>query len=78
MLRAFANPPAAPSPFTYTSAENAYAVWGWSVVVSRPGMAFTTLADAGPSGFSFGRRGHGDGHDGTAVLPRLGARCAGE
>ncbi len=51
MLKAFADPPAAPSPFTFTAAEKTYAVWGWSVSVDREGMAFTTLADAGPSGF---------------------------
>jgi S-formylglutathione hydrolase FrmB len=41
----FAHPSAHPSPFTYTSADDAYSVYGWKVSMHRTAREFSTLAD---------------------------------
>lgn len=54
MMASFAAPPKAPSPFTFTSADRTYEIYGFRVDVRRSaGQAFTTLAGAGPRGFRF-------------------------
>jgi S-formylglutathione hydrolase FrmB len=67
----FAHPPAAPSPFTFTAAESDYDAYGWDVRLDRAGLAFTTLADAGPSGFRVrGAAGHASVTTGPLYKPR--------
>ena len=51
-MATFANPPPAPDPFTYVSAEPSYDVFGWHVALDRSAMEFSTLADAGARGFT--------------------------
>jgi S-formylglutathione hydrolase FrmB len=48
----FAHPAPAPSQFTYTSADDAYAVYGWQVSMTRTAREFSTLAASGRTGFS--------------------------
>jgi S-formylglutathione hydrolase FrmB len=52
ILATFANPPPAPSTFTYTSAEATYAVYGWQVALQPPVMAWSTLQVQGPGSFA--------------------------
>ncbi len=47
-----AHPPATPSAVTYTSADNAYSVYGWTVTTHRQVREFSTLAGAGATGFT--------------------------
>ena len=47
----FAHPVPAPSPFTYTSIDAAYDVWGWQVDLERPQVEFSRLFDADEHGF---------------------------
>jgi hypothetical protein len=47
----FAHPAPTPTAFTYTSADNAYGVYGWSVVVHRTAREFSTLTTSGPHRF---------------------------
>jgi hypothetical protein len=47
----FAHPVAPPSPFTYTSIDPTYDVWGWRVAIERPALEFSRLVDAGAEGF---------------------------
>ncbi len=47
----FAHPAPDPAGFTYTSAENAFSVYGWQVRMRRTAREFATLADAGRAGF---------------------------
>jgi S-formylglutathione hydrolase FrmB len=47
-----ANPAPRPSPLTYTSADDDYGVYGWQVSMHRTAREFSTLANAGASGFS--------------------------
>ncbi|HEY3728664.1 MAG TPA: alpha/beta hydrolase family protein [Solirubrobacteraceae bacterium] len=47
----FAHPPATPSEVTYTSADNAYSVYGWSVAMHRQVREFSTLVGANRAGF---------------------------
>jgi esterase/lipase superfamily enzyme len=51
-MATFANPPPAPDPFTYVSAEPSYDVFGWHVALDRSAMEFSTLADASARGFT--------------------------
>lgn len=52
MMATFDDPRPAPSPFTYTSADRRYDVYGFSVRNHRSTLqAFTTLADADRDGF---------------------------
>ena len=48
----FAHPERSPSPFTYTSADDTYSVYGWQVDMHRAAREFSTLEDAGRRGFS--------------------------
>jgi len=48
---AFAHPSPAPSLITYTSADDAYAVYGWRVQMHRTAREFSTLEDAWCKGF---------------------------
>jgi hypothetical protein len=48
----FASPAPAPSPFTYTSADDSYSVYGWSVTTHRTAREFSTLRDATKRGFA--------------------------
>jgi hypothetical protein len=51
LMDRFANPAPPPSPFTYTSIEASYDVWGWDVAIDRPAVELTRLFDADASGF---------------------------
>ncbi len=48
----FAHPPPAPARITYTSADPTYSAFGWQVATHRTVREFSTLADAGRSGFT--------------------------
>ena len=73
-MASFAHPPAAPPavPFTYTTIEPTYDVYGWHVAVDRPVLEFSTLADAGADGFSL--LGSGTATVTTAPLYLAGVR----
>jgi S-formylglutathione hydrolase FrmB len=47
----FEHPLRDPSQFTYTSADDAYSVYGWRVVMHRKAREFSTLSDARRGGF---------------------------
>ena len=47
----FAHPAADPSSFTYTSADDAYGVYGWQVKASRTAREFSTLTTSGDRQF---------------------------
>ena len=47
----FAHPTPTPASFTFTSADNAYAVYGWQVSTRRTAREFSTLTTAGPRSF---------------------------
>ena len=51
LMDRFATPVAPPSPFTYTSIDADYAVWGWHVAIDRPALEFSRLVDADADGF---------------------------
>jgi hypothetical protein len=51
-MEAFGRPPPPPDPFTYTSAEPAFSVYGWRVEMHRPAAELATLADASSRGFT--------------------------
>ncbi len=63
----FANPAPAPSPFTYTSADDSYALYGWRVAMHRTAREFSTLTAARRS---FSLAGSGSGTVTTAPLYR--------
>jgi S-formylglutathione hydrolase FrmB len=48
----FAHPPPAPAQVTYTSADPVYSVFGWQVTTRRLVREFSTLSDAGKTGFT--------------------------
>ena len=48
----FAHPARNPSPFTYTSADDRYSVYGWTVSMHRKAREFSTLKNASRSSFS--------------------------
>lgn len=48
----FAHPAPNPSQWTYTSADDHYAVYGWSVVMHRSAREFSTLAGVSCGGFA--------------------------
>jgi S-formylglutathione hydrolase FrmB len=66
IMRTFAHPPAAPSPFDYRSIEPSYRVYGWRVAVDRPALEFSELRNASRRGFSL--LGSGSA---TVATPRL-------
>jgi S-formylglutathione hydrolase FrmB len=68
----FAHPSPAPSPFTYTSADNAYSVYGWTVTTHRTAREFSTLESASSRGFALA--GSGSATVLTAPVFRPGAR----
>src|SRR3954463_14632484 len=51
IMKTFAQPPKAPSPFTFTAVEPKYWVYGWRVQVDRPALEFSDLRDASRRGF---------------------------
>jgi S-formylglutathione hydrolase FrmB len=51
LMDRFADPVPAPSPFTYTSIDTTYDVWGWQVQIDRPALEFSRLFDASATGF---------------------------
>ncbi|TMC47929.1 MAG: esterase family protein [Chloroflexi bacterium] len=55
----FAHPPARPRRVNYTVADPEYSVYGWQVVMYRPAMEFSTLANADGKGFSLAGSGTG-------------------
>jgi S-formylglutathione hydrolase FrmB len=67
----FAHPEPNPTPFTYTSADDRYAVFGWRVTMRRTAREFSTLR-AGRH--SFRVAGSGSATVRTASLYRPGAR----
>jgi S-formylglutathione hydrolase FrmB len=69
---AFAHPLPAPSPFTYTSADDGYSVYGWSVTTHRAAREFSTLENASKRGFALA--GSGSGTVLTAPLYAPGGR----
>ncbi len=48
----FAHPLPAPSPFSYTSADDQYSVYGWQVTMHRVAREFSTLENAARKEFS--------------------------
>lgn len=52
ILYDFAHPRPDPSPFTYTSADPTFSVYGWQVSMHRSAREFSTLEDVTSSGFS--------------------------
>lgn len=48
----FSHPEPNPAQFTYTSADDSYGVYGWSVAMHRSAREFSTLAPRGCRGFS--------------------------
>jgi diacylglycerol O-acyltransferase/trehalose O-mycolyltransferase len=70
-LAAFADPPAAPSAFTHTSAADSYAVYGWRVTRQRAAAGFSTLEVSGPAGFAV--TGQGTADVSTAPVYRPGS-----
>jgi S-formylglutathione hydrolase FrmB len=55
----FAHPAPAPRRVTYTSADGAYSVYGWSVAVHRTAREFSTLENASKRGFALAGSGSG-------------------
>src|SRR2546421_11820395 len=51
-MATFRKPPRPPSPFTFTAVAPSYEVYGWRVSIDRPALEFSTLENAGPSGFT--------------------------
>jgi len=68
----FAHPWGAPARVTYTSGEDRYAVYGWSVTMRRSARELSTLADADRLGFEL--EGSGSATVLTPALYRPGAR----
>jgi hypothetical protein len=52
LMDRFAHPAPVPSPFSYTSIDPTYEMYGWTVTVDRPALEFSRLGDAGPVGLS--------------------------
>jgi hypothetical protein len=48
----FAHPAPAPAAITYTSADNSYSVYGWTVATHRTAREFSTLENASARGFA--------------------------
>jgi hypothetical protein len=68
IMATFANRPKPPSPFTYTSTEPSYAVFGWNVALKRSVTELSELA--GASGRGFRLRGSGTATVTTAPVFR--------
>lgn len=52
IMDAFAHPQPSPTQFTYTSADDAYDVYGWTVTTHRAAREFSTLTTDGTGGFT--------------------------
>jgi S-formylglutathione hydrolase FrmB len=59
LMNDFAHPQPTPDPFTYTGAENAYTIYGWTVTMHRKVLEFSTLKQAGTNGFQLQGSGSG-------------------
>src|SRR4051812_16024101 len=59
-MAAFAHPPKTPDPFTYTTAERTFSVYGWRVAFKPTTMAWTELRDAGRHAFTLKGTGTAD------------------
>jgi S-formylglutathione hydrolase FrmB len=68
----FAHPRPSPAQVTYTSGDDGYSVYGWSVSMHRTAREFSTLADAATGGFELS--GSGSGTVTTPARFRPGAR----
>lgn len=51
IMKTFASPPAAPSPFDFRAVEPSYSVYGWRVAIDRPALEFSELRVASSRGF---------------------------
>jgi S-formylglutathione hydrolase FrmB len=71
----FAHPRPAPSSFAFTAVEPSYSVYGWSAVLRRSALEFSTLRAAGSDSFSL--TGSGKATLTTASLYRPEARLIG-
>src|SRR4051794_29201399 len=74
IMSAFAHPSPSPAQFTYTSADDSYAVYGWRVQVKRAQREFSTLAADGCRGFALS--GSGAATVTTPPCLKRGARYA--
>jgi esterase/lipase superfamily enzyme len=72
IMSAFAHPAPAPSQFTYTSADDTYAVYGWQVAMHRAAREFSTLSTDGRGGFTLS--GSGAAAVETPAVYRAGRR----
>ena len=52
LVTVFSNPPGTPSPVSFKAIEPDYRVFGWHVVLERPVLEFSTLANADTHGFT--------------------------
>ena len=68
----FAHPAPNPSQFTYTSADDGYSVYGWSVAMHRSAREFSTLGQVTCNGFALS--GSGSGVVTTPACFKRGAR----
>ena len=59
VMQAFAHPAATPKSITYTSAENEYSVYGWSVTMHRTAREFSTIEGAARHAFALAGSGSG-------------------
>ena len=69
LMASFAEPAPRPAAVTHTSGLDAYAVYGWSVRLTRDAQAFTTLSGATCAGFTLSGTGTA-----TVRTPRCGDR----
>jgi S-formylglutathione hydrolase FrmB len=76
----FAHPEPSPSPFTYTSADDVYGVYGWQVSMRRTAREFSTLEDASSHGFALAGSGSATVLTGAYYTPgaRYDLRLAGD
>ena len=68
----FAHPAPAPAAITYTSADNSYSVYGWTVATHRTAREFSTIENA--SGRGFALAGSGSATVTTPAVYRPGTR----
>jgi S-formylglutathione hydrolase FrmB len=70
VMAALTHPSPAPAAFTYTSAENSYSVYGWTVTMHRTAREFSTLGGASQQGFTL----HGSGLGTVLTAPEFTPR----
>jgi S-formylglutathione hydrolase FrmB len=68
----FGHPAPAPAAITYTSADNSYSVYGWTVATHRTAREFSTLENASARGFALA--GSGSATVTTPAIYRPGVR----